>query len=110
ESFLGDLMKIGKLFQVDLREVWPQEASDFTGWLADHLSELSEALDMNLELLKTEQRVDDSRFSIDILAEDESGNYVIIENQLEKTDHSHLGQIITYASNMEANTVVWITK
>ncbi len=103
-------MKIGKITQVNLREVWQQEASDFTQWLSENLSELCDAVDMNLELISTEQRVDDSRYTIDILAEDDLGEYVIIENQLEKTDHTHLGQIITYASNMAAKNIIWITK
>ena len=103
-------MRIGKLTQVDLREVWKQESSDFTQWLAENMSDLCDAIGMNLELLNTEQRVDESRYAIDILAEDESGEFVIIENQLEKTDHTHLGQIVTYAANMDARTVVWITK
>jgi capsular polysaccharide biosynthesis protein len=91
-------MAIGKITQVDLRDLWKQEASDFTQWLSENLSDLCDAVDMNFELLKTEQRIDESRFVIDILAEDDSGEYVIIENQLERTDHTHLGQIITYAS------------
>ncbi|MBX9721666.1 MAG: hypothetical protein K2X81_09745 [Candidatus Obscuribacterales bacterium] len=103
-------MRVGKIVQVDLREVWKQESSDFTQWLSENLTELCDAVEMNLELINTEQRVDESRYAIDILAEDDSGQYVIIENQLEKTDHTHLGQIITYASNMDAKTVIWITK
>ena len=103
-------MKVGKLVPVDLREVWQHEADDFTQWLAENLDQLNEVLDQALETLDTEKKVEDSRFCIDILAEDDEGNRVIIENQLEKTDHSHLGQIITYATNMEAKTIIWITK
>jgi len=103
-------MKIGKLVPVELREVWQQEADDFTHWLAENLEHLTDAIDEPLELLEVEKKVDDSSFRIDILAEDGSGERVIIENQLEKTDHSHLGQIITYATNIDAKTVVWITK
>jgi hypothetical protein len=103
-------MKIGRLVSVDLREVWKHEAADFTQWLAENIETLSDTLDISLEVIKTEQKVDESRFSIDILAEDDDEETVIIENQLEKTDHSHLGQIITYASNMDARTVIWITK
>lgn len=108
----GDVMniKIGKLVQVDLREVWAQEASDFSQWLSQNLEYLTEVLDMNLELLETEKKLDDSRFSIDIWAEDGNEQPVIIENQLEKTDHTHLGQIITYATNMDVSTVIWIAK
>ncbi len=103
-------MKIGKLHQIDLRDVWPHEETDFTRWLAENLEALSEAVDLGLDLLQVEQKVDDSKFTIDILAEDEDGEKVIIENQLEKSDHTHLGQIVTYATNMDANTVIWVTK
>ncbi|MBK7844124.1 MAG: hypothetical protein IPJ71_10585 [Bdellovibrionales bacterium] len=103
-------MKLGKLQNVELRDVWPKEERDFTTWMAENLDSLSEALDIGIDLIQVEQKVDESNFTIDILAEDEDGERIIIENQLEKTDHSHLGQIITYATNMDAKTVVWITK
>ena len=102
--------QIGKLTPVDLREVWEKEAADFSLWLAENLEYLAETLDMSLELLETEKKLDDSRFSIDIWAEDGNEDPVIIENQLEKTDHTHLGQIITYATNMDVSTVIWVTK
>ncbi len=95
---------------MELREVWQHEAEDFTHWLAENLEPLSEILDLSLETVAIEKKIDDSRFCIDILAEDDAGDRVVIENQLEKTDHSHLGQIITYATNMDAKTIVWITK
>lgn len=102
--------KIGKFVPVDLRKVWEQEASDFSQWLSQNLEHLTEVLDISLELIETEKKLDDSRFSIDIWAEDGNEEPVIIENQLEKTDHTHLGQIITYATNMNVSTVIWITK
>lgn len=103
-------MPIGRVEAVDLRELWEKEAKDFTTWLAENLDALSSALDINLEFIEQEKKVEDSRFLIDIWAEDDDGGSVVIENQLERTDHTHLGQIVTYASNMEAKTVIWITR
>ena len=82
-------MDIGKLEQVALREIWPNEALDFTVWLAENLDFLGETLDMDLSLVEREAAA--GPFSADILAEDASGSSVIIENQLERTDHDHLG-------------------
>jgi len=101
---------IGKLTPVNLREIWPKEEKDFSKWLSDNLEYVSEAVDINLEPLDTEKSLDKSRFTVDILAIDDNEDKVIIENQLEKTDHTHLGQIITYATNMDVKTVIWISK
>ncbi len=104
-------MKLERIKKIDLRKTWKHEASDFTNWLAEkeNLSLLSEELDLELNLIETESRV--GRFNVDILAEDIASNKkVIVENQLEITDHSHLGQIITYASGIDANIVIWIVK
>ena len=105
-------MDLGKLKEVEVREAWDHEASDFTNWLAkdENLEFLSEELNIsNIKVLKTEADAGD--FKIDILAEEEqTGNKIIIENQLEKTDHKHLGQIITYASSQDAKYVIWIAK
>lgn len=103
-------MKIGKLVEVPLREVWKKEEADFSSWLSGNLDALNDALDMNLEFLETEKKLENSSFEIDILCEDDEGETVIIENQLEKTDHSHLGQVLTYIVNIEASMVVWIAK
>lgn len=98
---------IGKLKRHELRNIWKNEATDFTVWLEENLEALSEAVGFELNLVKREQKV--GSFSADILAEDDSGEKVVIENQLEKTDHDHLGKIITYVSNLDGKTVIWIS-
>ncbi|MBR6993921.1 MAG: DUF4268 domain-containing protein [Methanobrevibacter sp.] len=105
-------MKLGKLVKVkDLRSVWKNEAYDFTTWLAKerNLSILSDEIGIEMELIDTE--VPTGSFNADILAiESGTDNKIVIENQLEKTDHTHLGQIITYASGHDAKTIIWIVK
>ncbi len=97
---------IGRLKKVPLREVWAHEARDFTSWLADNLDYLEDVLGFPLNLVAQESPV--GPFSADILAEDPAGNLVVIENQLAATDHDHLGKILTYMSNLEAKTALWI--
>ena len=100
---------LAKIQRVDLREAWPDEAQDFTPWLAKNLDQLSESLGMDLELQGTEADV--GRYSLDVLATDRNQNRpVIIENQLEATNHDHLGKLLTYAAGYEANVIVWLTK
>ena len=95
--------------RVDLRETWEHEAYDFTPWLADNIAELGEALKMNLQFIQKEAPV--GSFSLDILAVDlDSNRHVIIENQLGDTDHTHLGQLLTYAAWFDAEAVVWVTR
>lgn len=103
-------MELGKLSYIsDLRTIWRHEEKEFTPWLAENIILLGEALGIDLEVISVEHDV--GAFSLDILAKDSgSGNIVAIENQLEITDHNHLGQIITYASGVDAKTVVWISK
>ena len=94
---------------IELREAWSHEALDFTPWLADNLHRLSDLLGMDLELISTEHPV--GSFSLDIFARDRrSDDVVAIENQLERTDHTHLGQVMTYFSALEARKVIWIAK
>lgn len=100
---------LGKLQRVDLREVWADEASKFTPWLAEDgsLAELGETIGIDLELEATEKDV--GPFRADILCKDTvTGDWVLIENQLERTDHGHLGQLLTYAAGLNAVTIVWI--
>lgn len=103
------MMPLGKKGKVNLREVWPNEATDFTPWLAENLSLLGETLGLDLELQTREAPV--GEFSLDILAREVGTDRpVVIENQLEDTDHGHLGQILTYASGYDASVIVWIAK
>ena len=100
---------LGRIEKADLREAWPHEAADFTPWLADHVSELGTALGLELELESEEAPV--GKFSLDLLARDTGTNRtVIIENQLEPTDHDHLGKLLTYAGGYDANVIVWVAK
>ena len=102
-----NLAKIERI--ADLRATWPNEALHFTPWLADNIGELGESLGMDLELKETEAAV--GGYSLDILATDlNSDRPVIIENQLETTDHGHLGQLLTYAAGFDAGAVVWVTR
>lgn len=103
-------MKIGKLIPVNLRDVWQKEEVHFSKWLAENIEALSDSLEINLEITGVEKKIDGSNFEIDVLCEDDDGNVVVIENQLEKTDHSHLGQVMTYLVNMEADVAIWISK
>lgn len=97
----------GRLMDLIPREAWPHEALSFTPWLAENIDQLSEAVGIPLEITGTEIAVD--TFAADILARNPSdGTVVLIENQLEQTDHTHLGQIMTYLSGLEAHTVIWI--
>ena len=100
---------LGPLARVDLRDIWTTEANDFTPWLArpENLAVLGDTLGIELELEAQEQAV--GPFRADILCKDsESEAWVLIENQLERTDHTHLGQLLTYASGLEAVVIVWI--
>jgi len=97
----------GSLVDVPLREAWSHEAHRFTPWLAANLDRLSSVIGMPLELSGTEMRV--GSFSADILARNAADDSVVlIENQLEASDHTHLGQIMTYLAGLEAQTMVWI--
>lgn len=101
---------LGKIELVpNLRETWPNEAQHFTPWLAEDLDQLGDALGMDLELRQVEAAV--GGYSLDILATDlHSSRPVIIENQLEATDHAHLGQLLTYAAGFDAEAIVWVTR
>lgn len=100
-------MDLGKLISVAPRQKWINEASDFTPWLANNIANLNIALGLELEVENIE--VAAGPYSADILAKDTgTGTFVIIENQLEKTNHDHLGKAITYASVLDASTIIWV--
>ena len=102
---------LGRLEKVKLRDEWESEAQDFTPWLAkeENLAILSETLGIDIEPIAEEHPV--GPFRADILATDANTNeLILIENQLEKTDHNHLGQLLTYASGLQAVTAIWICK
>lgn len=102
-------MKLGKLKEVDIRKVWAHEQYDFSKWLAseENIQELGDTLNLSLTDVETEKFV--GNYRCDIICKDEiTGKDVLIENQLEPTNHDHLGKIITYASGLDASVVVWI--
>ena len=104
-------MTLSRLTEVDLREVWQNEATDYTNWLAneENLRLLSDEIGIEIVLETTEASI--GRFRVDILAKEEiTGRKIIIENQLEQTNHDHLGKIITYASGLDAEIIIWIVK
>lgn len=101
------MIAFGTLKRLDPRQSWPSESADFTPWLAEHLTELGDALEMEIELQTREAQV--GNFSLDLLARDVGRDRtVIIENQLGPTDHDHLGKLITYAAGFNAATAIWL--
>jgi Domain of unknown function (DUF4268) len=104
-------ISLGRLNRVDPREVWPSESADFTPWLArsENLAVLGDTIGLDLEIEAQEKDV--GPFRADILCKDlRTANWVLIENQLERTDHGHLGQLLVYASGLKAATIVWIAR
>lgn len=99
--------ELGHLTKVDPRVVWAHEAHDFTPWLAANGDRLAEALGIDLELTGSEHPI--GAFSLDIVGKDVTHDKpLIVENQLESSDHSHLGQLLTYAAGTGAATIVWL--
>lgn len=102
-------MSIATLTPVELRSVWPDEAADFTPWLKENLPRMLEELGLTHDIASTEQWV--GRYRADIVFTDEETNeLVIVENQLTRTDHNHLGQLLTYAAGLDAGTVIWVAQ
>lgn len=99
---------IGKLERVPLRAVWQHEAYDFTQWLQANIDVVNEALDLEIVNVDREQAA--GKFSIDLVAEDASGRTIVIENQLERSDHDHLGKLIVYLTAMQAKAAIWIVQ
>lgn len=106
------MSSLGRITRIeDLRSIWPHEARDFSKWLAkeENLTLLSDEIGIDIVLEELESAVGD--FSVDLYAREEgSSRRIIIENQLEDTNHDHLGKIITYASGKGAEVIVWIVK
>ena len=105
------IAKMGKLVEVDIRKLWEHEQYDFSKWLSDkeNLELLNDAIGLSLTEVETEVYV--GAYRCDLVGKDEvTGEKVIIENQLEASNHDHLGKIITYASGLDANVIVWIVK
>lgn len=98
--------EIGRLVRVELREVWKHEAHNFTQWLEHNIDLLSESVGLSLTVVGREHAA--GSFACDLVAEDQSGGVVIIENQLERSNHDHLGKVITYLSQLGATTAIWI--
>jgi hypothetical protein len=100
-------VSFGRLTDLALNKAWKHEARDFTPWLADNIEQLSQEIGISIELIDTEVAVES--FSADILARNTADeSLVVIENQLDQTDHKHLGQIMTYLAGLDAHTAVWV--
>lgn len=99
--------QLAKVERVSARDVWTNETSDFTPWVRDHIEELSDVLGLNLSEPKVEQST--GNFWVDIIAQNDTGGTVVIENQLEKSNHDHLGKLLTYLASYGAETAVWVT-
>lgn len=104
------MINLGTLKEItDLRSVWPHEALNFTPWVAENVDLLGDAVGLDITVDETESSVGD--FNVDIYAsETGTDRKIIIENQLEGTDHDHLGKLITYASGKGADVVIWVVK
>lgn len=103
---------LGKLVEIkDLRTIWPHEAKDFTPWLAqeENMDLLGDAVGLEIAVDEAESSVGD--FAVDILASEVgTDRKIIIENQLEDTNHDHLGKLITYASGKGADVIIWVVR
>ena len=104
------MTNLGTLKEItDLRSIWPHEALNFTPWVAENVDLLADAVGLDITVDETESSVGD--FNVDIYASETGTDWkIIIENQLEDTDHDHLGKLITYASGKGADVVIWVVK
>lgn len=97
---------IGKIAKVPLREIWKHEAHDFTTWLEENIEVLRDQFEFELQNIRREHTT--GNFNVDLVAEDEDGHVVVIENQLEKSNHDHLGKVLTYLAAVDAHRAIWI--
>ena len=97
---------IGRIRRVGLRKVWSHEALDFTTWLEENVDVLDDPTGLRLSAVEREKSA--GAFSVDLIAEDKDGRTVVIENQLERSDHDHLGKLLTYLVGIQAQQAVWI--
>lgn len=102
-------LAIGKITRVPVRDVWKHEAYDFTTWMEDNIDVLNEVIDLTLVAIEREKKTESS-FSVDLVAEDSEGQTVIIENQYGKSDHDHLGKVLTYLASQDAAAAIWIAE
>jgi hypothetical protein len=100
------MANISKIEIIPIRQAFKHEAANFSVWLEDNIDALSERIGIELNVVEREKSV--GSFNVDLFCEDENGNAVIIENQLERTDHDHLGKLLTYMINLEAKTAIWV--
>lgn len=101
----NNLNNISKILSVNTREIWPKEPR-FSAWLSNNIDYLNEVLGLDMTIQSTEENV--GPYKVDIYGEELSGAKVIVENQFGKTDHTHLGQILTYMVNLDAGITIWI--
>lgn len=102
------MKQLGTLKRLNPREVWENEPKDFSRWLRENMDKLSEVIDLEIDI--TEQEGPVGSFTVDLVGKDlNSDRTVIIENQLEETNHDHLGKLLTYAAGKEADIVIWIS-
>jgi hypothetical protein len=100
---------IQRIERLALRDVWPHEALHFTKWLEENIEVLNEVLEIELDPDGVEREQAAGAFSIDLVAKDRDGRTVIVENQLERTNHDHLGKLLTYTAAMDAKVAVWVS-
>ena len=98
---------IGQIQIEPIRTAFPKEASHLTTWLEQHIDVLGERIGVKLNVVQREAKV--GSFNVDLLCEDGDSNAVVVENQLEATDHDHLGKLLTYLVNLDAATAIWVT-
>lgn len=105
-AYVLSMAFVAKIERVPLREVWRHEAHDLTRWLEENPDVLSEVIGLTLSSVERERAA--GAFSVDLVAEDDTGRTVVIENQLERSNHDHLGKLITYTAMMDAQVAIWI--